>query len=119
MGDDRHDQIGGPMASPVLSGRARAALQQHQRRVEVLQRELHGVDRVLSGALTACDGASQNEMLGAYLEAVQELRVSLQRLEGFLMQRLLRHGAEPASDSASIDVRPLDFGSSAEGAAAE
>lgn len=77
-----------PSVTAPLSGRARAALSQHQRRVAVLQRDLQSADRVLAGALTACDGSSQADMLGGYLEAVQELRVSLERLEGFLMQRL-------------------------------
>jgi hypothetical protein len=82
-----------------LSGRARAALQQYQRRVALLQRDVNSVDRLLAGALTACDGTSQHEMLGVYLEAVQELRVGLQRLEGFLVQRLIApdDGAEPRS----------------------
>jgi hypothetical protein len=85
-----------------LSGRARATLQQHQRRVAVGEKDLQNVDRILAGALSACDGGSQHEMLSAYLEAVQELRVSLQRLEAFLMQRLMDPsvedsvGAEPA-----------------------
>jgi hypothetical protein len=74
---------------PSFSGRARAALQQHQRRITLLERDFHHADRVLSGALTACDGPSQYEMLSAYLEAAQELRVSLQRLESFLLQRLV------------------------------
>jgi hypothetical protein len=77
-----------PSATAPLSGRARAALSQHQHRVAVLQRDLQSADRVLAGALSACDGSSQADMLGSYLEAVQELRVSLERLEGFLMQRL-------------------------------
>lgn len=72
----------------TFSGRARQALQQHQRRITLLERDFHHADRVLSGALTACDGPSQYEMLSAYLEAAQELRVSLQRLESFLLQRL-------------------------------
>jgi len=83
-------------AVPTLSGRARTALQQHQRRVAVREKDLHNADRILAGALCACDGASQREMLGSYLEAVQELRVSLQRLEGFLLHRL--------TDPASIDL---------------
>jgi hypothetical protein len=91
-----------------LSGRARAALLQHQRRVAQLQREVQVVDRVLAGALTACDGPSQHEMLGAYLEAVQELRVSLQRLEGFLLQRLAGRAAEPEPDSIEIHVIDRD-----------
>jgi ubiquinone biosynthesis protein UbiJ len=79
-----------PLHAPVapLSGRAQTALQQHQRGIAQLQRNLQSVDRVLSGALTACDAHSQNEMLSTYLESVQELRVALERLEGFLMQRL-------------------------------
>jgi hypothetical protein len=104
MGIERSDLARGPDGIPTLSGRARTALQQHQRRVAVLQRELNSVDRVLSGALAACDGPSQHEMLGAYLEAVQELRVSLQRLEGFLIQRLVSQGAEP--EPATLELQP-------------
>jgi hypothetical protein len=118
MGIDRSAPPRGD-GTVALSGRARTALLQHQRRVSVLQRELQGVDRVLSGALTACDGASQHEMLGAYLEAVQELRVSLQRLEGFLMQRLVMRGAEPAADAAALEMPPYEFGASAEAAPAD
>lgn len=117
MAIDRLTAASGPVQLAPLSGRARTALQQHQRRVEILQRELHGVDRVLSGALTACDGPSQHEMLGAYLEAVQELRVSLQRLEGFLMQRL--GGRATEADSAAIEIHPLGYGPRPEGASAE
>lgn len=117
MAIDRLDAAVGPAAITPLSGRARAALQHHQRRVSLLQRELQGVDRVLAGALTACDGASQREMLGAYLEAVQELRVSLQRLEGFLMQRLIGRGGEP--EPGAIELQPLDYGAPASGSAAE
>jgi hypothetical protein len=117
MGIDRSDLARGPEGVPALSGRARTALQQHQRRVAVLQRELHGADRVLSGALTACDGPSQREMLGAYLEAVQELRVSLQRLEAFLMQRLVGRIAE--SEAGAIEIHPLDYGTPAEASRAE
>ncbi len=108
MAIDRFAAGAGPVAIAPLSGRARVALQQHQRRVALLQRDLVGVDRVLAGALTACDGASQHEMLGAYLEAVQELRVGLQRLEGFLMQRL---GAREV-DGVAVDVaaRAYEYG---------
>ena len=96
------EQAARPASSiPSFSGRARAALQQHQRRVTLLEREFHAADRVLSGALTACDGASQYEMLSAYLEAAQELRVSLQRLESFLLQRLGDpDGAVPVASAA-------------------
>jgi len=89
----------------TLSGRARTSLQQYQRRIDLQQRELQRVERVLSGALTACDASSQHEMLASYLEALQELRVSLQRLEGFLMQRLgtpaLPLGAKEADEDAN------------------
>jgi hypothetical protein len=86
---------------PSFSGRARATLQQHQRRITLLERDLQHADRVLAGALTACDGPSQYEMLGAYLEAAQELRVSLQRLETFLLQRLAEpNGYVPPTASA-------------------
>ena len=117
MGNDRLAAGSAPGATTPLSGRARAALQQHQRRVSLLQRELQGIDRVLAGALTACDGASQHEMLGAYLEAVQELRVCLQRLEGFLMQRLVGRGDEP--ESGAIEVFPLGYGAQPDGAPAD
>ena len=89
MGIDSFDASRLRAGTPLLSGRARSALQQHQRRVTELQRDVQSADRVLSGALTACDGHSQREMLSAYLESVQELRVSLQRLESFLLQRLV------------------------------
>jgi hypothetical protein len=71
-----------------LSGRARAALAQHQYRVAVQQREMHCADRVLSGALAACDAAAQRESLAVYSASVQELRVAVQRLEYFLLRRL-------------------------------
>lgn len=100
MGIDRSDTAAFVAPHRMLSGRARSALQQHQRRVAVLERDLHGVDRILAGALSACDGSSQQEMLGAYLEAVQELRVSLQRLEAFLLQRLV----DPDSVLADTDL---------------
>jgi len=111
----RGDLEPGPTAP--LSGRARVALQQHQRRVALLLREMQGTDRVLAGALTACDGASQHEMLGAYLEAVQELRVSLQRLEAFLIQRLVGRGTEP--EPGTIEIRTLDGGAHPEAAPAD
>jgi len=117
MSIDRLPAVSGGAPVAPLSGRARAALQQHQRRVLLLQREMQGVDRVLAGALTACDGPSQHEMLGAYLEAVQELRVSLQRLEGFLMQRLAGRIAE--GDGAPLDIHPLGFGTESGTAPAE
>ena len=53
-------------------------------------RETQSVDRVLTGALSACDAGTQREAFENYLETIQELRVSLQRLEGFLLQKLLR-----------------------------
>ncbi|GEM_PF-3875516 len=96
MGIDMRDFPPQQLVVPTLSGRARTALQQHQRRVAVREKDLHHADRILAGALSACDGPSQREMLGAYLEAVQELRVSLQRLEGFLLNRLTEPGEEPA-----------------------
>ena len=90
----------------ALSGRARAALLQHQRRVQVLQRDLHSSDRLLAGALSACDAAAQLEMLSAYLEAVQELRVSLQRLESFLLQRLIDPDVPGVADAARPVIAP-------------
>ena len=97
-----------------LSARARISLQQHQRRVTLLLRDLQGADRVLAGALTACDAPSQREMLGAYLDAVQELRVGLQRLEAFLLQRLTGRGAIDGGPVAlravgcAVDAAPSD-----------
>lgn len=90
----------------ALSGRARAALQQQQRRIALLERELHGADRILAGALTAGDGNSQQEMLGAYLEAVQELRVSLQRLEAFLLQRLVDPDCADPTERLQLPLPP-------------
>ena len=71
-----------------LSARARAALARHQREVIVQLREMQSVDRVLNGVLAACDARSQRETVENYLESVQELRVSLQRLENFLLQKV-------------------------------
>jgi len=72
-----------------LSGRARTALLQLQRRFTELEREMRAADRVLSGALSAGSPQAQTEMLETYLESVQELRVCLQRLEAFLISRVL------------------------------
>lgn len=80
--------VNNPDAAP-LSGRARVALLQLQRKVTEMDREMRAADRVLAGALSAGDGATQTEMLGTYLETVQELRVCLQRLEAFLISRVL------------------------------
>lgn len=77
-------------AKEFLSGRGKAALARHQREVSGRMREMQGSDRVLSGALAACDAGTQRETVESYLESVQELRVSLQRLEAFLLQRLTR-----------------------------
>jgi hypothetical protein len=90
-----------------LSARARIALQQHQRRVAVLFRDLEGTDRVLAGALTACDAASQREMLLAYLETVHELRVGLERLEAFLLLRMTGRGV---SGGASVALHAVERG---------
>jgi len=78
-------------AKPVtpLSGRAKNAMLQLQRRVTEREREMRSADRVLTGALSAASMNAQTEMLESYLETVQELRVSLQRLEDFLMSRVL------------------------------
>src|SRR3974390_2395156 len=73
-----------------LSGRRRIALNRHQRQVTVCLRELQTADRLVMGALSACDASGQRESMEEYLESVQELRVALQRLEGFLLQRLTR-----------------------------
>jgi hypothetical protein len=105
MGIDRPAPAQSRAPQP-LSGRARAALQQHQRRVSLLEKDMLGADRMLAGALSACDAPSQLEMLGQYLETVQELRVSLQRLEAFLLQRLTEptppaHGAGNGSATRS------------------
>jgi hypothetical protein len=73
-----------------LSGRARTALLQLQRRLTELQRDVNAADRVLAGALSAGDGSTQAEMLAAYLETIQELRVGVQRLEAFLLSRIVQ-----------------------------
>jgi hypothetical protein len=80
----------GTRAAPgsPLSGRALTALMQHQRKLDKLLRDLQSADRTLAGALAGCDAPSQLEMLANYLENVQEVRVAVQRLEGFLLTRL-------------------------------
>jgi hypothetical protein len=60
----------------------------HQHQLASQAQSLRTIDRVLSGALAACDGHAQHEMLGSYFEAVQELRVSMQRFETFLDARV-------------------------------
>ena len=87
------------MAQEFLSTRRRTALSRHQRQVTVCLRDLHSADRLVTGALSACDASGQRESMEAYLESVQELRVALQRLEGFLLQRLVR----PEADDSLFD----------------
>ena len=101
MSTEPRDPVFARSAPRSLSGRARTVLLRHQRSVSLLERDLQGADRMLAGALTACDAASQQEMLSAYLEAVQELRVGLQRLEAFLLQRLIE--PDGADDAAAPD----------------
>jgi hypothetical protein len=96
-GDDRVSAV----TRDFLSARARVALARHQREVMAQMREMQTVDRVLNGALSACDAATQRESVENYLETVQELRVSLQRLEGFLLQKLLR--PVPAGSLGPVD----------------
>ncbi len=90
-----------------LSARGRVALARHQREVLTQIREMQTVDRVLNGALSACDAATQRESVENYLETVQELRVSLQRLEGFLLQKLLRPLPSGAIEPPDHDDPPL------------
>jgi hypothetical protein len=78
-----------PRDAAPLSGRARTTLLQHQRRLTELQRDVAAADRLLAGALSAGTGATQVEMLETYLESIQELRVCAQRLEAFLISRVL------------------------------
>jgi hypothetical protein len=73
-----------------LSARGRTALNRHQRQVTLCLRDVQSADRVVLGALTACDASGQRESIETYLEAVQELRVALERLEGFLLHYLSR-----------------------------
>lgn len=91
------------MSSGFLSERARTALSRHQRTVTTQLRDLQAADRVLSGALTACDQATQKETVETYLDTVQELRVSLQRLESFLLQKLTGRYASVGGGSAELD----------------
>jgi hypothetical protein len=87
------------MAHEFLSARRRTALNRHQRHVTVCMRDMQSADRLVMGALSACDASGQRESMESYLESVQELRVALQRLEGFLLQRLVR----PESDDSLFD----------------
>ena len=95
------------MIRDFLSARGRVALARHQREVLTQIREMQTVDRVLNGALSACDAATQRESVENYLETVQELRVSLQRLEGFLLQKLLRPLPVGAIEPPDLDDPPL------------
>jgi hypothetical protein len=91
------------MRREPLSARSRVALAKHQRQVSVQLRELGAADRVLSGALAACDGAGQRETLEAYFDAVQELRVSVQRLEDFLLQRVSQDGSHAPAGGLELE----------------
>ena len=97
-----------------LSARARTALSRHQREVVNNLRELQAVERVLSGALSACDAITHRESVETYLETIQELRVSLQRLEAFVLQKLTRphtHADDDdvaAPDTDGVPVRSID-----------
>ncbi len=91
------ENLGSSMSGPgktlaphptALSGRGTTALLQHQRNLTKALRDLNEADRTLAGALAACDAPGQMEMLGNYLESVQEARAAIQRLEGFLLTRI-------------------------------
>jgi uracil phosphoribosyltransferase len=71
-----------------LSGRARAKLLRHQQQVTAQVAALRASDRMLAGTLAACDAATQSDALAAHLECVQELQVSLHRLDAFLTSRI-------------------------------
>lgn len=88
----------------VLSGRARSALMRHQHQLATRAQTVRTIDRVLSGALSACAADAQREMLADYFEAVQELRVSMQRLETLLDARLRRFEPADAMHAAALPV---------------
>src|ERR1700682_586801 len=94
------------MTGAFLSGRGRAALDRHQRQVTLGIRDLQAADRVVTGALLACDASGQRESVATYLEAVQALRVAVERLEGFLRQRLAGPDAEGAAAGGAADCVP-------------
>ena len=87
------------MNHDFFSARRRATLARHQRQVTVCLKSMQSADRLVIGALSACDASGQRESVETYLESIQELRVSLQRLEAFLLQRLLR----PENDATLLD----------------
>jgi len=78
------------MTTSSLSGRTCKALMQQQQQLSQRANALRRLDNLLSGSLIACSEGSQAEMLASYLEALQDLRVDLQRLEQFLLSRLPR-----------------------------
>ena len=51
-------------------------------------------------AVSACDALTQRESVENYLETIQELRVSLQRLEAFVLQKLTRPHSHADDDDA-------------------
>jgi hypothetical protein len=79
-----------------LSGRARTKLLRHQQQVSTNSQALRASDRMLAGTLAACDVATQCDALAAHLECVQELQVTLHRLDAFLSSRIERLCAVPA-----------------------
>ena len=95
-----------------LSGRTRAKLLRYQQRVGAQVSALNASDRMFSGTLAACDPATQCDALAAHLECVQELQVSLHRLDAFLasrVERLCSSGDDAFTDGASAE-RPTASG---------
>lgn len=78
-----------------LSGRARAKLMRCQQQVIAHVSALRTSDRMLAGTMAACDASTQCDALAAHLECVQELQVSLHRLDVFLTSRVERLCAVP------------------------
>jgi hypothetical protein len=100
--------MGESMTGKPLSGRARTKLLRYQQSISTQSQALRTSDRILAGTLAACDAATQCDVLAAHLEYVQELRVSLHRLDAFLGSHFdrfdaAREGALGATGGATAD----------------
>lgn len=84
----------------ALSGRSRTALMRHQHRLSTQATQVRRAERVLTGTLAACDRLTQKEMIATFLETVQELSASLQRVETFLASRIGGLAPQPPAASA-------------------
>jgi hypothetical protein len=70
--------------SNLLSGRAQDRLSQLQRALTIELRTLNSQQSLLLGALQACDIGTQSSLLQDYLERINAVAVTVERLRAFV-----------------------------------